>query len=352
MIWNLHPIERFSAYASQWDTLQRSSTNAPFLEAAFLQPLLEEFGTGSELLAMGFERGQLRAAAIVKRARAGLWQSFQPAQLPLGAWVAHRDDDLQALSRSLVRALPGLSLGLGVTQVDPMFQNRPDDGAQIRIQDYIDTAWVDVAGNFDAYWDARGKNLKQNTRKQRSKLHADGMVTSLDCVTSPEGVEQAIRDYGALESAGWKAAGGTAVNPDNAQGRFYRKVLESFCALGRGRIYRYRFGDKVVSMDLCLDNGSMIVILKTAYDESYKTVSPSTLMRQDEFRHLFEEGRFQRIEFYGKVLEWHTRWTTQSRTVFHATTYRWPLLKRLHRQFNGARRVAQAISGGEAAERG
>ncbi|MCM8758111.1 MAG: hypothetical protein NC903_03515, partial [Candidatus Omnitrophica bacterium] len=33
------------------------------------------------------------------------------------------------------------------------------------------------------------------------------------------------------------------------------------------------------------------------------------LMRQDEFSALFAEGRFKRIEFFGKVMEWHTRWT-------------------------------------------
>jgi CelD/BcsL family acetyltransferase involved in cellulose biosynthesis len=107
-------------------------------------------------------------------------------------------------------------------------------------------------------------------------------------------------------------------------------MLEDFCTLGRGRIYRYWFGEKVVSMDLCIHDQTTIVILKTAYDESYKTISPSTLMRHDEFQQIFAEKRFSRIEFYGKVMEWHTRWTTQKRTIFHATTYRWAWLKQLH----------------------
>lgn len=44
----------------------------------------------------------------------------------------------------------------------------------------------------------------------------------------------------------------------------------------------------------------------------------------------FAEQRFARIAFYGKVMEWHTRWTAQSRPVFHLTVYRWAWLKRLH----------------------
>jgi hypothetical protein len=85
-------------------------------------------------------------------------------------------------------------------------------------------------------------------------------------------------------------------------------------------------------MDLCIDSGSTLVILKTTYDESYKTVSPSTLMRQEEFRALFDEGRFKRIEFYGKVMEWHTRWTDNTRSIYHLTHYRWPFVRTLHQK--------------------
>ena len=67
--------------------------------------------------------------------------------------------------------------------------------------------------------------------------------------------------------------------------------------------YRYWFDDKVVAMDLCIQDDVAIVILKTTYDESYKVVSPSTLMRHDQFQQLFDERAFPRIEFFGKVME-------------------------------------------------
>jgi CelD/BcsL family acetyltransferase involved in cellulose biosynthesis len=266
----------------------------------------------------------------MQKRQKGIWQTFQPSQLPLGAWVTNGNVDLVLACNELVRRLPGLTLGIGASQLDPRIQARPDESAKIRTQDYIQTAWVDIEGSFETYWEARGKNLKQNTRKQRNKLQAEGIATRIECITALGDVKKAVEDYGLLESAGWKAADGTAILPDNAQGHFYRKMLENFCSMGRGRIYRYWFDDKVVAMDLCIQDDAAIVILKTAYDESYKAVSPSTLMRQDEFQQLFEEQKFPRIEFYGKVMEWHTRWTTLSRTLYHVTDYRWAWLKKLH----------------------
>ena len=140
-------------------------------------PLLKVFGTGGERLCLLQDNGRLRAAAIMQRGRKAIWQTFQPSQLPLGAWITDGHVDLIAASNSLLRQLPGVTLALGASQVDPRLQQRPEDTPRLRTQDYIATAWVDIDSSFDAYWEARGKNLKQNTRKQRNKLQADGIET-------------------------------------------------------------------------------------------------------------------------------------------------------------------------------
>ncbi|XVJ68850.1 MAG: GNAT family N-acetyltransferase [Rhizobacter sp.] len=291
---------------------------------------------------MDLRGGAWHCAAILVPKRRGAWETFQPSQLPLGAWVGPQDSMASPhwaeQIEGLCGALPGFCLSVGLTQLDSRSHPRPADVSTWRSMDYIDTAWVDVNQSFDEYWEERGKNLKQNCRKQRNKLETDGIAVVLECITTPDAVAQAMVDYGSLEGAGWKAANGTAVLPGNAQGRFYRAMLENFCKQGRARIYRYRFNDKVVSMDLCIQSGTTIVILKTAYDESYKTVSPSSLMRQDEFQELFGEKTFKRIEFYGKVMEWHTRWTDNARSVYHLTSYRWGLVQSLHRKLASSRR--------------
>jgi CelD/BcsL family acetyltransferase involved in cellulose biosynthesis len=336
MTWQIFPIARFPELATQWDGLQAQCSNLPFLESSFLSPLLKEFATGHEVIAVDVRNSVWHAAAILAPRRLGAWETFQPSQLPLGAWIGpessvaspHWVEEIEGLCG----ALPGICLNLGLTQIDSRFHPRPADAPARQSMDYIQTAWVDVDQPFDAYWEQRGKNLKQNCRKQRNKLETDGVTAALECITTREDVAQAMVDYGSLEGAGWKAANGTAVVPGNAQGRFYRAMLENFCAQGRGRIYRYRFNDKVVSMDLCIQSGSTLVILKTAYDESYKTVSPSSLMRQDQFQALFADTGLKRIEFYGKVMEWHTRWTDNARSVYHLTCYRWGWVQRLHQQ--------------------
>jgi hypothetical protein len=53
-------------------------------------------------------------------------------------------------------------------------------------------------------------------------------------------------------------------------------------------------------------------------------------MRYDYFPALFHEQRLQRIEFYGKLMEWHARWSAEVRTIYHCNIYRWGFLHKLH----------------------
>lgn len=346
--WTFRPANTaFATHAARWDRLQAAAANLPFLESAFIIPLLRHLG-GQPVLALGHCGQQLMAAALLQQNGSGRWTTYQPSQLPLGAWVLHPDLDAVDAAYKLLRRLPGLALGLAITQIDPRFHRRPTDAESVQTLDYIDTAWVDVEGTYDDYWNQRGKNLRTNMRKQRTKLEADGTRMRFEVLTSPGDMAPALDDFGRLESASWKADSGTQVQADNAQGRFYLDMMRGFCALGRGQVWRLWFDDQVVAVDLCIEAGSTLVILKTAFDSSHRTVSPSFLLKQEAFRLLFDQRRIRRIEFYGRLMEWHTRWTEQSRTLYHANLYRWGWLPRLHQRIKQLRRPAEMPSPGAA----
>lgn len=332
MNWNLYPIDEFERRQDAWQRLNRDgNSSSPLLGVAFLLPALREFGTGKEVLAVygGWQNPQAMAI-IVPKSMFGGWETFQPSQAPIGAWLHDKCMDMRFLLAALINKLPGFPLVFGVTQQDPDLMHRPGEQPVLRTLDYVDTAKITIGGSFEEYWQARGKNLRNNMKKQRNHLEKMGVVTRLDWITRPEKMAQAISDYGRIESSGWKAEGGTAIHPDNAQGRFYRTMLEEFCRLGAGRVYRYWYGDKIVAMDLCIEGNDSIIILKTTYDEraSHGT-SPAFLMRQESFKQIFDENRLKRIEFYGKLMEWHVKWSDEVRTMYHMNYYRWPFLPRV-----------------------
>lgn len=335
--WALYPIDRFEQFAAAWDRVNDLAGGVPFHYSPYIRNLLREFATGRETICVLGAEGHELALGIVAPRRAGVWETFQPSQLPLGALVRSPDLDFPAAARSLLGRLPRFPLLLAITQQDPWLHARPPHTGATRTIDYIETGWVAVEGSFDEYWNARSKNLRQNTRTQRSRLTREGVRTSFEEITDPQEVAQAVADFARLESAGWKGAEGSAVQVGTAQGRFYQSMMEDYCRAGRGRIYRYRFNDRVVAVDLRVESDSTMVLLKTTYDESITGVSPAGLMREEIYRKLFGEGRIRRIEYYGRVMDWTLRWTDKTRTLYHVNVYRLPVLARLHERIRASR---------------
>ncbi len=314
-----------------WSALHARSKATPLLAHDFVAPLLSEFGSGGELLASCEHAGRIVAMALLVRSSRFGWATFQPAQAPLGLWLQENGVATDALLATLLPALPGMALLVSLTQCDPDLLPRPPDGAQLRTLDYIDTARITLAGSFDGYWEARGKNLRANLKKQRNRLARDGVPLRLQISRDAGDVAQAIDQYGQLESAGWKADGGSAVGSADAQGRYYRTMLEAFCRRGAGSIVRYWFGAQLVAVDLCIEDHEQLIVLKTTYDESVASgLSPALLMREEALQVLFADARLARLEFYGRVMEWHTRWTDEVRALYHVNYYRWSALARLH----------------------
>lgn len=330
--WRFVPATEFDRHAAAWRDLNRAGANSPVLEPEFIVAALAHFANGNETLAILERDGRALAMGVVRLKRTFVWETFQPSQNPLGAWVVAREFPVTDAARSLLSQSPGFPLLLGVTQLDPDHYPRPANVGSVSTVDYIQTARITVQGTFDDYWNARGKNLRQNMKRQRNLLQRENVGVRLEQLTRPEDIAPAVAEYGRLESAGWKAGGGTAIAPDNAQGKFYIQMLRAFAERGAAHVYKYWYDTHLAAMDLCISHNGVIVILKTTYDESIKNSSPAMLMRQDAFKEIHDHKTFTRIEFYGKLMEWHTRWSDEARTLYHLNCFRWaPLTKLLGR---------------------
>jgi CelD/BcsL family acetyltransferase involved in cellulose biosynthesis len=316
-------------WRQRWNALNDGAGAVPVLASEMIVAGLDTFGTGLERLVVATRDERVVAMAVMVQTSRLHWSTFQPSQLPLGALVAGPGEDLSALGADLMRsALPG-ALVVSFTQVDPRFIARGADGSATRHDDYVDTAWVEIEGDFESYWATRGKNLRQNLRKQRNRLAADGATVEMRTWRSRADVLAALERYGDVESSGWKAAGGTAIHHENTQGQFYSALFAQAADRGEALVHEYLIGGRTVAVNLCIGRARTLVILKTTYDESLRPLSPALLLHEDQLREIFSDDAYERVEYYGRVMEWHTRWTDRRRTLFHTTVFRWPWVKRL-----------------------
>jgi Acetyltransferase (GNAT) domain len=338
MSWKFEPATKsFDSLRATWDNCNHARSNHILLDSGFVSPLLKHFANSEVLFGRSTNSSDPGAVLLISKGQ-GRWETFQPSQAPIGLFLLGAPDNSGGALQRLTRKLPGYALELSVLQQDPDYSSVPLTESRPGIErlDYIQTARITIAGDFESYWKQRGSNLRHNLARRRRRMAEKNLNGELLARRAPGEVADAIREYGRLESAGWKAKDGTAVSLDNVQGRFYRDVFEHFCARGEAVIYQFAVNDKVVASDLCLFRNGMMVVLKTAYDESFNEYSPALMMREDIMKQLFAENQVRVVEFYGRVMEWHTRWSEEVRTLYHVNCLRhlWVAsLKNLVRRF-------------------
>lgn len=321
MLWQLHDIGAFPDLREGWDAVNQANRDLPILDARFFERLLALNPVTDGRLATCSLENRTVACAILVRTALGGWTTYQPSQAPLGAWVQEPSAPLPLLLESLRSALPAPAFLLSASQLDPSMVDRPTDDGCFSTIDHMETARLDLEGTFEDYWQSRGKNLKKNMTRQRNRLSREGIDATFVELSSPGEVGSAVDEYGRLESRGWKASEGTALHPDNEQGTFYRALMEEYSERGESLVWRYLYDGVLVASELYLARGGTILLLKTTHDEDQRATSPTYLLREASMRSLFEGERCERIEFYGRVVDWHRRWTDDFRGLYHANQF-------------------------------
>jgi CelD/BcsL family acetyltransferase involved in cellulose biosynthesis len=322
MAWTLLPASELPRHRVTWDALNATCGGCQLLDSIFIDAALHHFSTGEEVLAI-HDRGEaVDCIALLKPRSRFSWQTFQPANAPLGCWITTPGAPLQELASTLLRELGAFPLLLGITQLDPALFPRPAPSSEMGQLNYIETPRLTVSGSFDDYWQSRSKNQRHNIQRQLNRMQREALPARFEIIESTDLMAQCVADYAELEARGWKGREQTAVTPGDAQAAFYTQILQAYAALGEASVWRYFLGDRLAASNLCIQRNGVLIVLKTAYDESFKGFSPAQMMNYEALRRVFDSGLISRIEFYGPVKEWHTKLTSETRRMYHLNIYR------------------------------
>lgn len=337
MTWSLHSgDELLEKYQEAWQTLNARCYGAhPLLDTKFIVPLYECFGSDSTMLMVQEERpDNVVGLALVEKASVGVWRLFMPSQANVGPILL---DDCGSATRAcqhldeLMQSLPGLPWQLGLQKQDPLYSSLAQIDHESRLE-YIpdwNTTHIDTDGEFDSFWRARDKNVRQGVKRILKRLEAEGISLRLERLFDYGSMAAGVRNYGILESAGWKGCEGTAIRHDNVQGEFYTRVLQNFAGNNNAIIYQLYFNDRLAASLLTINQNQMLVVLKTTYDESMSDFSPGRLIDYLMLERVFGNPKIHRIENYTNASGADARWCSGTRLLYHVNFYRSGTLRRV-----------------------
>lgn len=333
--WRIEPLARAEpVWREHWAALHRSAfRDHPLLALDFVDGLLRHFPGNGLRVARYEQDGAIRAVALVHSRGLGRWRVYQPSQAPLPLFMDASDDETaRRRLNELVARLPAALL-IELPSQDPLLTglDRASLDGRFSSLEYGTTIAVAKGGQtFEEYWSSRKKKLRDNIKRYFRRTEDENIVWRFEALGDGADFASAVADYGRLESAGWKGREGTAIAPDNDQGRFYADYLSAASRRGLARAYRLYFDDKLVAARLAVLGGDMLVFLKTTFDESFAKLAPGRLMLYLVLEEIFRSEPVERIEFYTKANVDMLQWGNEERSIFHVNCYRSPLLRRLH----------------------
>jgi len=308
-----------ATHARVWDELNdRRFESHPLLSSAFVDGLLCHFGDGTEYLCWLEAGGGVDAMCILCRRSWWHWASFLPSQAQISpSLIANATQ-----TNGLIRSLPGYVLAVDLLCLDPAVSYFPVSTSRTMHWHQALTMAVETCGGFDDYWSRRPANLRNNMRRYENRIAANFDVVRYECITDPSHIDVAVERYAMVEIRGWKGAQGTALHPENEQGRFYRELLVALARRGRAEVHELWFGDRLAASRLIVGSEVQKVVLKTTYDETLAKYAPGRILLKRLLARMFEQFPERHIEFYTNATRDQLAWATSSRPIRHVRRFR------------------------------
>jgi hypothetical protein len=322
--WQIH-TQPPADWWSHWDALNgRYFADHPLLSATMARSLLAHCPAASMCYAMLRKGSDVTAMAVLSKLSGGRWTVFTPSQAPLSlALIDPAVAQPYTLLRSLLTKLPPFGLSLDVPALDPsLLPSHSAGDPRVETVSLGTTIQVAETNGFEAYWNTRSRDLKQNIRRYFKRATEAGTPCRLERVTEPDKIGAAVDRYGLLESEGWKGRDGTALHPQNVQGRLYRELLETFAKQGNAVAYELYAGDQFAASRLMISGPRMHVMLKTTYSEGLRQHAPGRLLLYLALEDLLKAPQARPVEFFTRANQDLLIWATGTRELFSSTIYR------------------------------
>ena len=299
----------------------------PYLNSLFVVPLLKIFPHEKLYIAEYEHKGIIICAYVVSINSFFSAASYVDGVSQISLSYIHASIDasqLRNITQSLFDALPGYVGMYHIELVDPdlvakeIFSSHPLVDVEVCAKNTSLPAGID----FEEYWQERSKSVRKQTGRCIRSLEREGVKVTYSVIDNVDELDKAFEEYCRIEGLGWKGKQGTALTLTNEQGIFYKTVVEGFMKQGHAKIHQLSFDEKVVASMISVDSESMMIVVKTTYDENYAKNSPGRLLDYYMLQQELEPSRVKHMENYTNASEQDQKWFPRVREMYNVTIYR------------------------------
>jgi len=306
-----------NALRGAWSRLERHAVS-PMQQFIWTQACVSTLTAEGELRVVVVEEGEdiVAVAPLVQ-------PQGKPCLKMLGVSELGEPTDALCKDKDALRALATTLLDLGVPLLlkrvpsDSLLPNALKEsfrghGALFSTRDNswpfipLDSSWGEPESHLNA---GRRSDLRRSQRIAAGM----GMVSSEVLSPTPATLAPLLEEAFAVEAASWKGETRTALSLDPVRGAFYRHYAAAACAEGLLRLSFLRIGGQAAAMQMAIEFGDRIWLLKIGYDKRFAHCSPGILLLRETLRYSAARG-LSSVEFLGTAEPWIRAWAWMERS--------------------------------------
>lgn len=237
------------------------------------------------------------------------------------------DDSLEKLSTALARDRIPLLL-MRVPELSPVVQAITlayTGKAFIYLRPQVSCPFIDIKAGEQQTIDSLPSRLRSDLRRAQRKAEALGQVSYEIHSPCSLGELTPLWDESLkVEAAGWKGRSRTALAEDQGMASFFLSYAARACEKGILRVCLMRIDGRAVAMQIAVETGNRLWLLKIGYDEEFAQCSPGMLLMLETLQYAERNG-LTSYEFLGSAKEWTRRWTKDERNNITIRVYPYTL---------------------------
>ena len=316
-------VHQVRALAPAWDTLADETAAPSWLRPTWVEVWWRAFGRG-KLQVFTVWRGERLVGVVPMDRQGGELRSTTNFHTPSFGFLALDDSSKETLARALVDAAPRrLTLAFVPVEDGTVEAIEAASGAarRPRVLRVLERClFIETDGSWETLISSRRDRFLREMRRRRRKLGRHGRV-EFEVHDGRSDLDRLLEEGFAVEAAGWKGNGGTAIASRPATLSFYTDLARWLAARGALRLSFLRLNGRAIAFDYAIEECGRYALLKTGYDETFHSVGPGHELHWFTIERAFKQG-LKRFDFLGKDDRWKREWTSSMEVQVQVQSFR------------------------------
>ncbi len=196
-------------------------------------------------------------------------------------------------------------------------QSAVESGLRVGRLPSIITPVIDTQGSWDDYLKTRTTSFRKQLRGKVNRFNREPGATIRAVAVCESNVGELVRTMSRISASSWKAGARSDLGSDPKAQVFLEKLLSRLAVRNAATVWFAYKEDLPIAFELHLHPDMVTYPLRADFDESYKTLSPGSVLEAEIIKQMFASERIRTYYSCGMDYRYLMRWTDT--TLQHET---------------------------------